>query len=217
MDRVNIIEAKNLRKAFANEKLVVCDFSHLFEREKMYVIKGSSGCGKTTLLTMISLIQHPDSGEVLFDGKRVDTLRAKERSKVLRNRIGIIFQDSNLLNGLSVEENIVLVALCEGLMSKNEARERAHVLLEKLNISDKANSFPAELSGGERQRAGIARAIMLNPDVLICDEPISSLDKDNSDIIIRFLDEYCHREKKLVIVSCHSDQFDYAADEIISL
>ena len=214
------LQCSNLKKTFTingTKMTVVNDFSHVFESGKLYVIKGSSGCGKSTLLSMISLLQNTDQGEILISGRRVDKLDEHEKQKVLLNEIGIVFQDSNLLPGLSVYDNIILAATCEKNDTPENIRNRAQHLIKLLQIEKVQNSFPMQISGGERQRAGIARAIMNNPNLLVCDEPISSLDEENSEIIFHFLSEYCHQENKIVIVSCHSSMFDSEADEILKM
>lgn len=219
-DGIIRLEVVEISKSFEIKKQkteVIKNFSYTFENGNLYVIKGSSGCGKSTLLSMISLLQTCDEGSISINGKRVDFLSEQEKQKILLSQIGIVFQDSNLLNGLTVLDNIVLAAVCEKVDTKEKIYHHANELLKLLQIENKKESYPPQISGGERQRAGIARAILNNPDILICDEPISSLDEENSNIIIKFITEYCHKENKLVIVSCHSSQFDDVADEIIKM
>lgn len=219
-ERYTSLKCVDLKKTFyvkGNTVNVVNSFTHEFSSGKLYVIKGSSGCGKSTLLSMISLLQNCDSGEIIIGDKRVDDLSESEKQKLLLNNIGIVFQDSNLLNGLNICNNIVLPSMLEKKENKNSIKKRAMSLLSMLNIKHISCSFPPQVSGGEKQRAGIARAIMNDPDILICDEPISSLDEENSKIIIRILSDYCHKENKIVIVTCHSSAFDEDADEIIKM
>lgn len=215
-----LVEARNIRKTFrtyGKDRVIINDFSKNFERGKMYVFKGGSGCGKSTLLSILSLIQKSDGGEILFNGQRVDSLSSIKKSEIIRKHIGIVFQDSNLLSGLTLLDNIVLVSLCERTANKSYVYERAKALMEDFKIDKLAYSYPTIVSGGERQRAGIIRAILNDPDILICDEPISSLDEENANIIIRFLDEYCHNHNKLVILSCHNKDFDDVADQVIQM
>lgn len=215
-----VVQVKNLRKSFrihGKEQVVINDYSQVFESGKMYVFKGGSGCGKSTLLSMISLIQKSDGGEILFNDERVDILSSTKKSEIIRNHIGIVFQDSNLLSGLTILDNIVLVSICEKTGEKADIYKRARDLMNELNISKLADSYPLVVSGGERQRAGIIRAMINNPEILICDEPISSLDEDNAKIIIDFLDDYCHKYNKLVILSCHNKEFDHIADQVIQM
>lgn len=220
IQKYTVLECVGLMKSFVVKKQrleVVKNFSHIFESGHLYIIKGSSGCGKSTLLSIISLLQGCDEGEVRINGTRVDNLQEWEKQKLLLTRIGIVFQESNLLAGLNVFDNVIVAAICEKIDTPESIRKRAEELLKLLQIENVCESYPMQISGGERQRAGIARAILSNPDILICDEPISSLDEKNTEIIIQFLSEYCHNENKLVIVSCHSSQFDSVADEIIKL
>lgn len=214
------IQVNSLNKSFIinkKNKHIISNFSHEFKSGELYVVKGSSGCGKSTLLSMLALIQNGDSGEILHNDKRVDNISFSKKSEILRKHIGIVFQDSNLLNGMNVMDNIILVSVCEKLLSKEEAFKKARKILAMLKLEDREKSYPMELSGGERQRIGIARAMLVDPEILICDEPVSSLDEENVNIIVDFLSEYCHTENKVVIVSCHSSQFDDLASEIIFL
>lgn len=219
-ETIHTLQCNNLKKTFTingTQITIVKDFSYSFESGKLYVIKGSSGCGKSTLLSMLSLLQESDEGEILISGCKVNHLDECARQKILFNQIGIVFQDSNLLPGLTVFENIILASFCEKSDTKENIRLRATHLIKLLQIEKVQNSYPLQISGGERQRTGIARAIMNNPDILICDEPISNLDEENSKTIIHFLSKYCHQENKIVIVSCHSSMFDNEADEILKM
>lgn len=214
------ITAKNICKSYKKKKKrieVLNDFNYQFDSSKLYLIKGESGKGKTTLLTLLGLLQKEDSGELYFNSTKVSALSNKDMCTLRSNTIGITFQDSNLLDGLTVLENIVLAEVCEKKMSMDEATQKAEILLESLGLSHRVHHFPFELSGGEQQRVGIARAIIKDPSILICDEPVSSLDDDNAKKIVVFLDAYAHQSDKLVIVTCHDPNFDDCADDIIRL
>lgn len=214
------IAAKNICKSYKKKKRridVLKDFTYEFESGKLYLIKGESGKGKTTLLTLLALLQKEDSGELYFDDTEVSALGNKAMCTLRSNEIGITFQDSNLLDGLTVLENIVLSEVCEKKMTMEEATKGAEALLESLGLSHRVHHFPFELSGGEQQRVGIARAILKNPSILICDEPVASLDDDNAKKIVDYLDAYAHEKNKLVIVTCHDPNFDGCADAIIKL
>jgi ABC-type lipoprotein export system ATPase subunit len=214
------ITVKELTKAYMKNKRkvgVLKKFSYSFESGKLYLIKGESGKGKTTLLTLLALLQKEDSGEIFFEDRLVSRLNNENKCKLRREEIGIIFQDYNLLEGLTALDNVILTEVCEKRINKLEVIKKAEEALELLNISHRQNHYPFELSGGEQQRVGIARAIIKNPSILICDEPVSNLDAENSNIIVNFLNNYCHNNNKLVIVAGHNDILDGYADEIIKL
>ncbi len=196
---------------------VINDFSYTFTSGGFYLIKGESGKGKTTLLTLIALLQNPDAGQIFFDGLVVTELNSEEKCEIRRDKIGIIFQDFNLLDGLSSLENVILSEVCERKVKLGEAKKRAERILTLLRIQDRANHYPNELSGGEQQRVGVARAIFKSPDILICDEPVSNLDDENAEAIGEFLNNYCRNEAKIVIATSHGTCLDKYADEIISL
>ena len=196
---------------------VINHFSNRFEEGKLYLFKGSSGSGKSTLLSSISLIQEIDSGEIKYDEQNVEQLSQEEKCTIRRNNVGIVFQESNLLEGLTVLENVTVLPVCEKLMKKKEAQEKALSLLGRFGIEDKEDAYPAELSGGERQRVGIARALINSPKLLVCDEPTANLDDDNAKNIVELLKSISDTEKCIVIAACHSNHFDDVADEIIRL
>ncbi|MCL6590266.1 MAG: ATP-binding cassette domain-containing protein [Firmicutes bacterium] len=214
------IVLKNIMKSYnkGRKKVsIINDFSYTFDSNKLYVVKGDSGKGKTTLLTIIGLLQKEDAGEIFFDDEKVNNLTNEQKCSIRRNKIGIVFQDFNLFDSLNVIDNIILPELEGNKEKKGIALEKAKPVLDLLNISGKVTNFPFELSGGEKQRVGIARAILKDPDILICDEPISNLDDNNAKAIVDFIRNYCAEKKKLCIVTSHNAIFDQYADDIINL
>lgn len=198
------------------ELKIIENFSYVFRNSKMYLIKGSSGAGKTTLLSIIGLLDKPDSGLISFDDRDLFNLSYKERTDFIHKNIGFIFQDYNLLEGLTIEENILIHYLgYKGDLT--EEKQRIEAILKRLGLLHRKNHYPFELSGGEKQRVGIARALVKQPKLIICDEPISNLDKDNSEQIKNILIELKKSEKCTIIVSCHTEDFDKIVDETIKL
>lgn len=213
-----LIKAVNINKSFKTNgemRKIISNFNHTFESGKFYLLKGSSGNGKTTLLSLLSLLQEIDSGEIYYDGKRVDNLSSSKKTSIIKNMVGIVFQDSNLLSGLNVYDNITIVPITQRTIDKTIVKSKALEILRMLQLEDKETSSVTTLSGGEKQRVGIARAIINSPKILICDEPIASLDDNNASIIVDFLIDYCKKYNKIVIVSSHSNHFDLIADEIL--
>ncbi len=202
----------------SNRKLeVLKNFSYDFSSGKLYLVQGDSGSGKSTLLGLLALLHEVDSGSIYYDELLVSAMNETEKCNVRKNSLGLVFQDHNLLGRLTVLDNIILADVCAKTLSKEDATHRALEAMDMLKITDKKDAYPRELSGGEQQRVGIARAIIKNPDICIFDEPVSNLDNTNAQIITNFIDEYCHINKRIGIVSCHSSQFDQCSDEIISV
>lgn len=186
----------------------------------MYLIKGESGKGKTTLLTMIALLQSQDRGEIFFDGVPIIHLSSNEKAKIRREKIGIIFQDYNLFNELTVLDNMMMAEmLCSKEPSKKAAsiEKRAKDCIELLGLTKRMEIPTKFLSGGEQQRTSIARAIIKNPALLVCDEPVSNLDPSNTSHIVEFMDDFCHQKDGIAIISSHEQSFDTYADEVILL
>lgn len=203
-----------------NEIEIIKDFNYTFESGKLYLIKGESGKGKTTLLTMIALLQDQNKGEIFFDNEGITGLSSYEKARIRREKIGVIFQDYNLFNELTVLDNVMMAEiLCAKNMRENAAaiRNRAKECIELLGLTKRMDIPTKFLSGGEQQRTSIARAIIKEPSVLVCDEPVSNLDADNTERIVSFLDEFCHQKGGIAIVSSHDQSFDEYADAVVSL
>ena len=215
-----IVKTEDISKSYKKDKMtlhVIKNFSYEFKDKNIYLLKGVSGKGKTTLLSIIALLDSPDSGSLYYDDVLVSDLKPEQKCKFRRGDIGIVFQEYNLLQGLTVMDNTILVDVCTNNFNKEEAKSRALEVFRMLKIEDKKDNYPYELSGGEQQRVGIARAILKNPSICIFDEPISNLDDENINIIVSFINDYCHRQDKMAIIATHSEHFDEIADYIIQL
>ncbi len=208
------IELKNVSKSYGkkNQISVIKDFNRTFEDKKLYLIKGASGKGKTTILSIIGLLDAPTNGAIYLDGERVDNLSAQELCRIRREKYAFVFQDFGLLENLSVYENIML-PMQENKDNIDEAK--CDAVLEKLNMLHRKNHKVSELSGGEKQRVSFARAMLKESKIFICDEPISSIDEENTEIILEILKEL--RKEKLVLVSCHTTDIDSLCDEMIRM
>lgn len=195
-------------------KSVLKNISVSFEPGKVYVIMGKSGAGKSTLLSLISGLDLPTEGEIMFEGKDLSTL---DRDKYRAKNIGVIFQGYNLLNNATALENIILSMNISGNREKDK-KTFAAALLEKVGIDEETGRRKIlKLSGGEQQRVGIARALSHNPDILIADEPTGNLDSDTEENIMNILKKLAHGENKCVVVVTHSKQVSRYADEIWGL
>lgn len=170
-----MIETKKLNKNFgANHVLRGID--EKIKRGEKIAIVGPSGSGKSTFLRCLNLLETPDSGEIWFDGIQINA--PKVDIGAIRRRMGMVFQHFNLFPHLTILDNITLAPTELKLQSKDEAQENAKRLLERIGLSDKADTYPAMLSGGQKQRVAIVRALAMNPDVMLFDEPTSALDPE---------------------------------------
>ena len=190
------LKIKNLRKAFGKNKVLNGINFELVEGERV-VILGPSGSGKSTFLRCINWMEEPTSGEIYFDG----TLVTEKNIRKIRRNIGMVFQHFNLINNLTVMDNLLLAPLKLKVMSKEEAEKRAKELLQHIGLSNKANAYPASLSGGQKQRVAIIRAMMLSPEVLLFDEPTSALDPESIGDVLELIRELADRGMTIIIVT----------------
>ena len=170
-----MISIRNLCKSFGDLK-VLNNVSLEIEKGEKVVIVGPSGSGKSTLLRCMNLLETPTSGSVLVDG--IDITDRKCDINAIRRRMGMVFQNFNLFPNMSVLKNITLAPVVTGLMTAKDAEARARSLLERVNLSDKADCYPSQLSGGQKQRIAIVRALAMDPEVMLFDEPTSALDPE---------------------------------------
>ena len=170
-----LIEVRGLCKSFDHVK-VLNGISTTISQGEVVAIIGPSGCGKSTFLRSMNLLEKPTSGSILFEG--TDITDSSVDINKMRQKIGMVFQQFNLFPNHTVKGNIMLAPVQTGLMTKEEASKRADELLVRVGLSDKADVYPAMLSGGQKQRIAIARALAMNPDVMLFDEPTSALDPE---------------------------------------
>jgi putative ABC transport system ATP-binding protein len=182
---------------------------------ELVAIMGPSGCGKTTLLAIAGTLEDPTSGEVLVDGIAVATLSRDDRARLRRRSVGYVFQDFNLLAGLTAVENVALPLELDGIWTRR-ARTLAVEALEVLGVADRANHYPDDLSGGERQRVAIARAVVGDRHLLLADEPTGALDSVNGEAVMRLLRAACKTGVAGVVVT-HDAQLASWADRIVFL
>jgi putative ABC transport system ATP-binding protein len=184
-------------------------------RGELVAIMGPSGSGKSTLLTIAGTLEQPTAGEVVIDGQPVSAMSTGDRAALRRRSIGYVFQDFNLLAGLTAAENVALPLELDGTRAK-EARRTAMSALEELGLAERAGRYPEELSGGERQRVAIARAVVGDRRLLLADEPTGALDSVNGEGVIRLVRSACKRGVAGVIVT-HDAQLAAWADRVVFL
>lgn len=196
-----MIEIKSLYKSFENTD-VLSDINFQFENSKTNLIIGQSGSGKTVLMKCIVGLLDPEKGEILYDGRDLITMKKKEK-KELRREMGMIFQSAALFDSLSVLENVMFPLDMFSDMNLRDRTKRAMECLERVNLLGAENKFPAEISGGMQKRVAIARAIVLNPKYLFCDEPNSGLDPKTSLVIDELLSGITHDFGITTIINTH--------------
>ena len=196
-----MIEVKNIRKGFA-DKTVIDDVSSVMKTGQCNLIIGSSGSGKTVLMKCMVGLFEPDDGEVLYNGQSFTTMNHEERTEI-RKEIGMLFQGSALFDSLTVEQNVMFPLNMFTKWTQRKKLERVNEVLARVNLVDTNKKFPAELSGGMKKRVGIARAIVLNPKYLFCDEPNSGLDPQTSLVIDKLIDEITKEFNITTVVNTH--------------
>jgi putative ABC transport system ATP-binding protein len=181
----------------------------------MVAVMGPSGSGKSTLLTIAGSLEEASTGEVLIDGAPLSRMSRNDKARLRRRAVGYVFQDFNLLPGLTVAENVALPLELDGVRAR-AARVAAREALDGLGLADRASRFPSELSGGERQRVAIARAVVGDRRLLLADEPSGALDSVNAEAVMRLIHEACKRGVAAVVVT-HDAQLASWADRVVFL
>ena len=211
----NIIQIKNLSKNYDSKTRVLKNLSFNFKAGKTYALTGPSGSGKSTLLNLISLIDKPSSGSIKIDNTNINFSSNNTNDKIRSNKIGIVYQDKNLLSDFTILENVYLARLAIN-GNKNKALHEAKYLLEKVGLVKRINHFPSEISGGEAQRVAISRAIINSPKIILADEPTGSLDTKNAKLIFKLLLQH-KINNRTIIFATHNRYFANMADCKIEL
>ncbi|ASW44519.1 MULTISPECIES: ABC transporter ATP-binding protein [Eubacteriales] len=202
-----MLEVKNLKKIYTtrfggNQVKALSDVSFSVEEGEYVAVMGESGSGKTTLLNILAALDKPTSGDVILEGKSLSSIKEREISKFRRDNLGFVFQDFNLLDTFSLQDNIFLPLVLSG-KSYEEMSKRLKPIAKKLGISDILHKFPYEVSGGQKQRAAVARALITNPKLILADEPTGALDSRSSDDLLRLFKEI-NNEGQTIIMVTHS-------------
>lgn len=187
------------------------------ESGELMAIVGPSGCGKSTLMHIIGLLDQPSKGEVFIDNKNIKRLSDDELSMLRNEFVGFIFQQFNLINKLTVLENVLLPAIYYRKKVDYNPKERALQLLERFGLSSKINSYPNKISGGQQQRVAIARALIMDPKMILADEPTGNLDSKTGVEIIQLLKELNQIEKKTIVIVTHDSEIAKQTKRIIKI
>lgn len=212
------IEVNNLEKVFRTdsvETIALNNVSFTVADGDFAAIMGPSGCGKSTLLNILGLLDNPTGGSYMLDGREVANLRENERTAFRKGKIGFVFQSFNLIDEMTVRDNIML-PLNNLDLPKTERIQRVEQAMQRMGISHRGSHYPHQLSGGQQQRVAIARATVSNPGLILADEPTGNLDSKNGAEVMNLLDEL-HREGATIIMVTHSHADAARADYIINL
>ena len=212
------IEIKDLEKVFRTdtvETMALNKVSFTIGDGEFVAIMGPSGCGKSTLLNILGLLDNPTAGSYRLDNKEVGRLRESERTEWRKGRIGFVFQSFNLIEDMTVRDNIML-PLNNLKLDKAEKRRRVDEALRRMGISHRAGHYPSQLSGGQQQRVAIARAIVGKPGLILADEPTGNLDSRNGAEVMDLLRDL-HRDGATIVMVTHSQRDAAQADYIINL
>lgn len=193
-----MITVKNLKKKFGN-KIVLKGIDLNVEKGERVVIIGPSGCGKSTLLRCINGIEKLTSGKVIFEGQDINNKKVDINK--IREKMGMVFQQFNLFPHLTVKENIILAPVKLKLMTKEDASKKAKELLDVIGLADKINMYPSQLSGGQKQRIAIARALIMNPEVMLFDEPTSALDPEMVEEVSNLMRDLAQNGMTMIVVT----------------
>lgn len=212
------IEANNLEKVFRTdsvETIALNNVSFTVADGDFAAIMGPSGCGKSTLLNILGLLDNPTGGSYMLDGREMANLRENERTAFRKGKIGFVFQSFNLIDEMTVRDNIML-PLNNLDLPKAERIKRVEQAMHRMGIAHRGSHYPHQLSGGQQQRVAIARATVSNPGLILADEPTGNLDSKNGAEVMNLLDEL-HREGATIVMVTHSHADAARADYIINL
>ncbi|MBE6642413.1 MAG: amino acid ABC transporter ATP-binding protein [Ruminococcaceae bacterium] len=193
-----MIEVKNLCKKFGKNE-VLKNIDYKIEKGEKIVVVGPSGSGKSTFLRCLNMLEKPTSGEIWFEGIQVNGKKTK--IDLVRQRMGMVFQQFNLFNNKNIIDNITLAPVTLKLMTKEQAEEKAMSLLKRIGLEDKAKAYPSQLSGGQKQRIAIVRALAMNPAVMLFDEPTSALDPEMVGEVLQLMKELADDGMTMVVVT----------------
>ncbi len=193
-----MIEIKSLKKSFGDH-VVLNGIDEVIKKGEKVVVIGPSGSGKSTFLRCLNLLEEPTEGEIWFEEKNITD--KKTNINQVRQKMGMVFQQFNLFPHLTVLENITIAPINLGIMTKDEARDKAMELLKRIGLTEKADSYPNQLSGGQKQRIAIIRALAMNPDVMLFDEPTSALDPEMVGEVLDLMTSLAQEGMTMIVVT----------------
>jgi putative ABC transport system ATP-binding protein len=213
-----MIKTKHLEKIFRTDEIETTALNKVdleVKKGEFVAVMGPSGCGKSTLLNIIGLLDNPSSGELWFDETEVSRFKERQRTELRKSNIGFVFQSFNLIDELTVYENVELPLLYLKVSAK-ERKEKVEAVLDRMKIAHRRKHFPQQLSGGQQQRVAIARAVVANPKLILADEPTGNLDSANGEEVMKLLTEL-NKEGTTIVMVTHSPSDAEYAHRIIQL
>lgn len=213
-----MIKIENLGKVFRTEEVQTIALNNInlhIKPQEFIAIMGPSGCGKSTFLNIIGLLDNPTSGSYRLDGIELANLKEKERTKIRKGNIGFVFQSFNLIDEMTVYENVELPLIYLNVKA-SERKQKVEEALKRMNISHRVNHFPNQLSGGQQQRVAIARAVVANPKLILADEPTGNLDSKNGHDVMELLTQL-NREGATILMVTHSQHDASFAHRVVNL
>ena len=213
----NLIQLSNLNKTFVTEKKVnvLKKINYKFKKGKIYSLMGPSGSGKSTLLNLLSLIDRPSSGLITIENNNIDFKDSQKNDLLRAKKIGIIYQQDNLLSDFTAIENIYLASLAAG-NNKESSITKSKILLRKVGLTSRSDHYPSQLSGGEKQRVSIARALINDPQIILADEPTGSLDLETAKGVFEILKKQIN-PNRLIIFATHNRFFADKSDCLLEI
>ena len=213
-----MIKTEKLIKVFTTDEVETTALNNIdihIKEGEFVAVMGPSGCGKSTLLNILGLLDNPSNGSYAFGGTEVAKFKEHQRTNLRKGNIGFVFQSFNLIDELTVYENIELPLLYLKI-SKSERKKMVEKVMERMQIAHRAQHFPQQLSGGQQQRVAVARAVVTNPKLILADEPTGNLDSKNGEEVMRLLEEL-NKEGTTIVMVTHSPSHAERAHRIINL
>ena len=214
-----LLQAKNIIKTYKEDKIrtdVLKGVNIDIYSNELTAIVGKSGSGKSTLLHILGTLDKADSGDIFYKGEELLKLSDKKKASFRNIHLGFVYQFHHLLSDFSALENVMMPMLIAGI-NKNEAKKKALNLLEKVSLSEKANSRPSELSGGQRQRVAIARALANSPEIILADEPTGNLDEKNALMVFSLFEKLVKEDKIAVVIVTHDNSLSEKCDRVYTM
>lgn len=214
-----LLQAKNIIKTYNEDKIrtnVLKGVNIDIYSNELTAIVGKSGSGKSTLLHILGTLDKADCGEIIYKGEDLLKLSDKKKAAFRNIHLGFVYQFHHLLSDFSALENVMMPMLIAGI-NKHDAKQRALELLEKVALSEKADSRPSELSGGQRQRVAIARALANNPELILADEPTGNLDEKNAQMVFSLFEKLVKEDKIAVVIVTHDNSLSEKCDRVYTM
>lgn len=212
------VRLESVSKRYGQHQVLAVDnVSLVAETGEFVALMGPSGCGKSTLLNLVGTIDSPDEGAIWLEEVNPATLNEAGCTRLRRTRLGFVFQFFNLLNTLTVCENVLLPLELDSRTGESRRRAAAADMLEKVGMTHRADFMPAQLSGGEMQRVAIARALVHQPRIILADEPTGNLDSENGEMVLDLLARLCRENGQTVIMATHSQEAARRADRVVRM